>query len=54
LYYFPNTDSWEFAGRQQRIPARVTLPVVYWQNQWFYISGEVKPGIRTPAITGVY
>lgn len=54
LYYFPHTDSWEFMGRQQSIPARVTLPVVYWQNQWLYISGEVKPGIRTPAITGVY
>ncbi|MGG7664211.1 hypothetical protein [Dyadobacter sp. BHUBP1] len=54
LYYFPHTDSWEFAGRQQRIPARVTLPVVQWQNQWFYISGEIKPGIRTPAVIGVY
>lgn len=53
LYYFPETDTWEYVGEQTAIPARVTLPVVFWDDQWIYISGEVKPGIRTPAVTGI-
>ncbi|RAJ93121.1 hypothetical protein LX87_04633 [Larkinella arboricola] len=53
LYYFPETDSWEFIGEQTRIPSRVTLPVVFWNNQWVYVSGEIKPGIRTPSVVSV-
>lgn len=53
LYYFPETDSWEYIGEQTKIPSRVTLPVVFWNNQWIYVSGEVKPGIRTPTVVGV-
>lgn len=54
LYYFPATDSWEYIGEQTSIPSRVTLPVVFWNNQWVYVSGEIKPGIRTPTIVGVH
>jgi N-acetylneuraminate epimerase len=53
LYYYPATDSWEYIGEQKKIPARVTLPVVYWRDQWWYISGELRPGVRTPKVTGV-
>ena len=53
LYYFPETDSWEYIGEQTKIPSRVTLPVVFWNNQWIYVSGEIKPGIRTPTVIGV-
>lgn len=53
LYYYPETDSWEYIGMQNKIPSRVTLPVVFWNNQWIYISGEIKPGIRTPTVVGV-
>jgi N-acetylneuraminate epimerase len=53
LYYFPETDSWEYIGEQTKIASRVTLPVVHWNDQWWYISGEVKPGIRTPTVVGV-
>jgi N-acetylneuraminate epimerase len=53
LYYFPETDSWEFIGEKTDIPSRVTLPVVFWNNQWVYVSGEVKPGIRTTSVVGV-
>jgi N-acetylneuraminate epimerase len=53
LYYFPETDTWEYIGEQTKIPSRVTLPVVFWNNQWVYVSGEVKPGIRTPTVVGV-
>ncbi|GAB3254153.1 hypothetical protein GCM10027347_14380 [Larkinella harenae] len=53
LYYFPQTDRWEYLGQQTRIPARVTLPVVFWNNQWVYVSGEIKPGIRTPSVISV-
>lgn len=53
LYYFPETDSWEYIGEQNKILSRVTLPVVFFQDQWFYVSGEVKAGIRTPTVVGV-
>ncbi len=53
LYYFPETDSWEYPGDQSAIAPRVTLPVTFWNNQWIYVSGEIGPGIRTPLITGV-
>lgn len=50
MYYFPETDSWEFVGYQSKYEARVTLPVVYWNGRWVYISGEIKPGVRTPSV----
>ncbi len=50
LLYAIDTDSWDYAGKEEAIPARVTLPVVYWNNRWVYISGEIKPGIRTNTI----
>ncbi len=53
LYYFPETDSWEYIGEQTQIPSRVTLPVVFWNNKWVYVSGEIKPGIRTTSVVGV-
>lgn len=51
--YYPGQDRWEFAGEIKAMPAKVTLPVVYWNNQWIYISGEIKPGIRDNAIIAV-
>ncbi|WP_138993246.1 hypothetical protein [Larkinella sp. C7] len=53
LFYFPETDSWEYIGQQTRFEARVTLPVVFWNNRWVYVSGEIKPGIRTPSVVSV-
>ena len=50
LLYTIDTDSWEYAGKMKGIAARVTLPIVYWNGHWTYISGEVKPGIRSDAI----
>ena len=29
--------------------SRVTLPSVHWKGQWIFISGEVRPGVRTPS-----
>ncbi|GAB3911992.1 hypothetical protein GCM10028803_54530 [Larkinella knui] len=53
LFYFPETDSWEFIGQQTQFAARVTLPVVFWNNRWLYVSGEIKPGIRTPSVVSI-
>ncbi|GHB74030.1 mutarotase [Persicitalea jodogahamensis] len=53
LYYYPDKDSWEYPGDQQNYPSRVTLPVVHWQGKWLYVSGEIKPGVRTPTVVGV-
>lgn len=53
LLYYPDTDSWEYAGNEEDIPARVTLPVIYWNNQWVYISGEIKSGIRTNTVYSI-
>ena len=53
LLYYPDTDLWEYAGKEEDIAPRVTLPVVYWNNQWVYISGEVEAGIRTNTVIGI-
>lgn len=53
LYYYPNNDTWEYILEQNDFPARVTLAVVPYQNAWLYISGEIKPGVRTPTIVEV-
>lgn len=45
--YDLKTDLWEYAGKKEGVAARVTLPVVNWNGRWLYISGEIKPGIRT-------
>lgn len=39
--------------KKGRTPAlsRVTLPLVNWQGKWYFISGEIRPGVRTPTIS---
>jgi len=54
LFYDPRTDTWVLGGEQADYPARVTLPVVFWQQQWVYVSGEIKPGIRTNTVLSVH
>lgn len=50
LLYTIGEDSWAYAGNHGAVEARVTLPVARWNGQWIYISGEVKPGIRTNTV----
>ena len=50
LLYKIDSDSWEYPGKEDVIAARVTLPVVRWNDRWIYISGEVKPGVRTDTV----
>ena len=50
LCYYPGNDTWEFLGDQDKYPSLVTMPVIPYQDGWLYISGEIKPGIRTPSI----
>lgn len=53
LYYYPDNDSWEYILEQNDYPARVTLAVIPYQSSWLYISGEVRPGVRTPTVVEV-
>lgn len=53
LLYYPDADLWVNTGKVEDVPARVTLPVIFWNHQWVYISGEIKPGIRTNTIIAV-
>lgn len=48
LAYDTRTDRWTEVAPT---PApRVTVPTVQWQGAWLVISGEQKPGIRSPEI----
>lgn len=57
---FPRTvlNYHEVTGRWAELPglpeARVTVPVVAWGNAHVIPSGEVRPGIRTPAVASVH
>lgn len=53
LWYYPETDTWQYDAGDERLPGRVTLPTVEWNGYTYYISGEIKPGIRTNRIGGV-
>lgn len=54
LFYYPENDTWEYLGDQTRHASRVTLPVIPYETSWLYVSGEIKPGIRTPGIIRIH
>jgi N-acetylneuraminic acid mutarotase len=51
--YTPSNDTWKFVSIINTTNARVTLPVVKWNNQWLYISGEIRPAVRTNTVFGI-
>lgn len=46
--YEPLRNRWSDVG--QTPAPRVTLPVVIWQNRAVFISGELRPGVRSPEV----
>lgn len=51
LRYDPKTDKWLEHGK---LPfARVTAPLVKWGDAWIIVSGEVRPGVRSPEVWSV-
>ncbi len=51
--YNPKDNSWQIYKDLDPNPARVTLPVVYWNSQWVFVSGEIKPGVRTNTVVSI-
>jgi len=51
--YNTKDNSWQLLVNVDSLPARVTLPIAYWNQQWVFISGEVKPGVRTNKVVGL-
>ena len=51
--YEAETKTWFYTGTEEKFQSRVTLPSVLWKGQWLYISGEIKPGIRTNTIVSI-
>lgn len=48
LHYDSTTNKWHSADT---IPApRVTVPCVPWQQSWIILSGEQRPGVRSPEV----
>ena len=51
LEYDPGADRWT---RRDPMPvSRVTLPSVPWQGRWWLLSGEMRPGVRSPEVWSV-
>lgn len=50
LRYDAKADRWSAAG--EMAAPRVTVPCVAWGQAWVVPSGEVRPGIRSPAVLG--
>lgn len=46
LWYQPETDTWQYNREASVVEGRVTLPTVFYGGTHYYISGEVRPGIR--------
>ncbi|CAL1517233.1 hypothetical protein [Chitinophaga sp. MM2321] len=51
--YDPATDTWKYLGAEQKSRSRVTLPTVHWNNEWAYISGEIRGGVRINTIVTI-
>ena len=52
LAYEPRRDAWRVAGRSP-LPPQVTTFAVMWDGAIVIPSGEVRPGVRTPAVVRV-
>ena len=48
LAYHTITDTWAELGALPSGP--VTAPAVHWDDRWLVASGEVRPGVRSPAM----
>lgn len=48
MLYDAKSSIWSFSGTVDGLDARVTLPSVRWKRRWVYVSGEIRPGVRTP------
>ena len=53
VWYNPADDLWSFGTETEKPGSRVTLPTVLWNEKTYYISGEIRPGVRTPEILGL-
>ncbi len=53
LLYSPGFDKWSYLGKKTDIPARADLTAVYWKGSWVFISGEIKPGVRTGTVYAI-
>lgn len=53
LLYDAAFDTWSDREQVWDIDPRATLPVVYWNDWWIFISGEIRPGMRTNNVTGI-
>lgn len=50
LTYHMDSDSWVSLGKMPDGSSRVTAPTVFWSDRWIIVSGESKPGIRSPEL----
>lgn len=50
LRFDPVENSWSASGELEG-PAPVTLPAVPWRDRFILFNGEIKPGVRTPAVS---
>jgi N-acetylneuraminate epimerase len=52
LAYSTTTNTWDEVGTT---PApRVTVPTVQWGEQWLIVSGEQRPGVRSPEVWSLH
>lgn len=49
----PEHETWKYVQKNNDILSRVTLPTVQFKGRWMYISGEIKPGIRTNTVYSI-
>lgn len=48
LAYDTQKNSWSEAGLAP--VSRATVPTAVWQNRWLIVSGEQRPGVRSPEV----
>ncbi len=50
LVYNTRTDRWTDAAPKPVSAPRVTVPTAQWNGDWIVVSGEQRPGVRSPEV----
>jgi N-acetylneuraminate epimerase len=53
LTYEITRRKWKMSTIKTIPLSRVTVPSVYWNKKWFFVSGEIRPGVRSPTVPAI-
>jgi len=53
LSYDAKADKWLKLAAMPAGSSRVTVPTAFWRGSWVIVSGEARPGVRSPKVFSI-